>query len=98
MPLSELTPTEMVESLNGFEEIAINKVFGATITALPEKDPTMFARALVFVAIKRQGSNDPEAKAAVLEMPIKAVQDYFEPEADDVDPEDPDSESGKDGS
>lgn len=94
------TGREFYDSLTGFDEIAIRKAFGVTVTALgdekaPTGDPTMFARSLRFVAFRREGLSDAEAKEAVLALPWRDVDGYF---ADDVEamPDDPTTESGKD--
>ena len=93
MSAQEHTVTEVAESLTGFDEIAIEKSFGA---ALDELKPTMAGRALVFVVERRAGKDDGAAKNAAMSMPIGEVNAYFAEEPDDVIPDEPDSDSGKD--
>lgn len=91
-----MTGEEMFESLTGYEEIAISKMFDAEITHLAEAKPTTFMRALIFIARTREGLAAPDAKKAVMEMSLGECNDYFADDEPDVDPDDPVSESGKD--
>lgn len=85
--------SEVMESLNGFDEIAIEQAFGAPITDLLETKPTTGARALLFVIRRRDGMKDNEARKAVMEMRLGDVQGYF---VDDEDEDlEPVTESGK---
>lgn len=93
---TNITANEMVESLTGFEEIAIANQFGAEITELFEKRPMGAVRALVFVDMTRSGLTTPDAKRAALELTIKQVTGYFLAEEDEPMPDDPVTESGKD--
>lgn len=95
-PDSELSGEEMFEDLNGFEEIAIARAFGTEITTLAETKPITMLRALVFAHKRRGGATDADAKKAAMELSIKAVQEYFTEEPDEVMPEDPASAVGKD--
>lgn len=92
--MSDITAEEMFESLDGFEEIAIAKHFDAEIGDLAQRKPTMFARALVFTALVRDGTPPAEAKHAAMAMPLKAVNDHFA-EDNEVTPEEPETEPGK---
>lgn len=85
---------ELFESLTGFDEIAINKAFNLELGQIQEK-PFMFMRALVFVNERRGGANDLTAHATAMNMPMSALTDYFAEVEDDLDPDDPDTESGK---
>lgn len=78
-----ISTEEMIESLTGFEEIAIAKMFGAEVFDLANSKQTMFVRALVFVTFKRQDLDDKAAKDKVMGMTLGEVQGYF----DDADPE-----------
>ena len=95
MSSSDLTASEMYQSLNGFDEIAIATHFGAKVQTLGEQDLSSFARALVFVDKRRQGLKDKEAFTAAMELRISEVQDYFVEDNDELDPEDPETEQGK---
>lgn len=97
MSQTNLNPAEYLESLTGFEEIAVAKAFGEDPMALKER-PSTLLRALVFVDHKRQGKRDPEAKQAALELTIGDLGNYFADEEPDLDPDDPDTDEGKDDS
>lgn len=93
---SKLSAQEMVQSLTGFDEIAIDKHMGIDPYADGERKPIAVLRALVFVQKTREGLSAPAAKDVAMGMSMQDVQDSFEDEADDVDPEQPDSDQGKD--
>lgn len=92
-PAVETTAEEFFESLNGFDEIAVARAWGAEITTLAETKPTTFVRALVFTHRRREGDADETAKTFAMTLTLKECNAYFEPE--DVDETDPDSDSGK---
>lgn len=94
----KVTADEFLESMNGFDEIAIEQRFGDDVLNLAQKQPTRFTRALVFVLLRRDGKSDAEAYQSVMEMGLGAVQNYFADEEDEVMPEEPTSAAGKDGS
>ena len=100
MSTIDQTGKEVLESVTGFEEIAIVKAFGLTVEALSsDKSRRLtFARSMVFIVFKRQGKKDAEAKDAALALTIKQVNEFFVPEPDDVDEDDADSDAGKDES
>lgn len=87
MSTSELTVEETAESLNGFDEQAIKKTFGAPVGKLGAEDPTQFMRALVFVCRRRDGEDDMTAYNAAQTMSMGEVNGYFAEES---------VESGKD--
>jgi hypothetical protein len=78
---SDQTAEQVFDSVTGFDEIAISQHFGRTVMEMAEKDPSMFVRALIFVAKRREGATDDEARNAALEMPFKEYSDYFAPES-----------------
>lgn len=84
-------------TINGFDELAITKQFGEDIAQLQPR-PFTFLRALVFVHQRREGLRDAEAYKAAQELPISTLQDYFPDEVTDLDPDDPDSDAGKEPS
>jgi hypothetical protein len=88
---------EMVESLTGYEEEAIEDQFGEDINTLLGLNATRSGRALVFIDAKRQGQDVAAAKAAAMSLTIKEVGDFFEDDADEVMPEEPVTEQGKEG-
>lgn len=91
---NKISADEFLESLNGFEEIAIEKAFGSEVMALGQNSPTKFLRSLVFIQQKRDGKNDFEAKDAVMNMSLGEVNAYFS-EDDEVMPEEPVTEAGE---
>lgn len=83
------TATDVALSLNGYDEIAIAKYFGADYTELQAR-PIMFLRALIFVVERRGGAKDTEAYKTVMTATGTEVNDYF--------PDDPtDADTGEDG-
>jgi hypothetical protein len=91
-----LTAEEMTESLTGFDEIAVEKHLDLRIYADAEREPVKVLRALVFVHRRREGDDDAAAKQYAMDLPLKALQDYFA-EDEEVFPDAPETESGKDG-
>lgn len=89
MSETKLTAEEVLESLTGFDEMAILQHFGRNVSALTEDQSTL-ARALVFVLKRRDGDSDDTARNLALEMTLKDVTDYFAEESE------ADEESGKD--
>lgn len=78
-----ITADEMIESLTGFEEIAIAKAFGGEVFDLAQTKQTTFLRALVFVQAKREGMKDSDAKQYALGLTLKDVNARFsDPEVD----------------
>jgi hypothetical protein len=86
MSETNLTAEEVLDSLSGFDEMAIKQHFGATLAELT-KDETMLGRALVFVVKRRDGASDDTARNDALNLSLKGVLGYFAEESE---------ESGKD--
>lgn len=93
----ELTAEDFFRSLNGFDEIAIAKSFGTDIYVLRDK-PLTFLRALVFVDSRRQGAKDGEALNHAMERTVGDLEGYFAEEALELDPDEPETDQGKDDS
>ena len=91
----EMTSEEFFDTLNGFDEIAIRKAFGATVEQLSGSDRLQFARALVFVAKRREGATDKEAHDAAQALTMGELGDYFTDD-EEVTPDEPTTEPGKD--
>lgn len=84
------TADDILESITGFEEVAVEKAFGADPIELAQGNKFMkFTRALVFVVKKREGLNDVQARQAAMEMPLSVLQDFFAEATDDVEEEAP---------
>ena len=99
---TDLTISELVETLTGFEEQDIEKAFGAQIEDLLEIKPTMGMRALAIVVVKRdlekQDVKAPGSKAHkhVMDMTLRQVNDFFaDDEPDEVNPEQPVTPAGE---
>lgn len=90
------TPGEVMDTLTGYDEIAIEKAFGADIETLINAGKGLtYLRALVFAQELHDGAKHEEAKRTALSLPSKDLADRFlEPEDDD---DLPGSETGKDG-
>lgn len=96
MSTVDLTVEEMSGSLTGFEEQAIKKNFGVTMNDLGREGTTAL-RALVFADQRRKGAKDRDAYNTAMEMPLRDCQAYFAEEETEVDPDDPETDQGKDG-
>lgn len=94
---SEIPADELFESFNGFDEIAVHKAFKLDLAAMEERG-FLFLRALVFVNERRGGLNDAEAYKAAMNLTQGDLTDYFPEPEPELDPDDPDTESGKDDS
>lgn len=67
---------EVMESLTGFDEMAISQHFGRVVSDLVNDQSTL-ARALIFVLNRREGLNDDDARNAALMLPLKEVISFF---------------------
>lgn len=94
MSTAAMGATELAETLNGFDEIAISRTFGEDVTALRER-PLMFLRALAFIDHRRQGQKDAEAYVAAMEILTKDLDSYFPDDPIELDPEHPETAEGK---
>lgn len=86
---------EFFESLNGFDEIAIFKAFKLDLSAMEERG-FLAIRSCIFVHMRRLGSSDADAYQAAMMLPVKELETYFPESEPEIDPDDPDTESGKD--
>lgn len=84
------TGQQVVESLNGFEQWAIQSVFHAPMNQI---DDTMIGRALLFILKKREGMQTDDAFKFAMNLPYIEVQDHFSP----VEDEQPGEAPGGDG-
>lgn len=77
-------PSEVVQSLTGFEELGIEKEFdGLSLAALKERDSIRFLRALVFVHRRREGDRSGEAYQHAMNLALRDVIAYFPDEGDE---------------
>lgn len=89
---AKLSSSDVLNSMTGHDEIAVEKAFGKTIETLSDTTGIGFLRALVFVVEVHGGAKHDAAKATVLDMTIGELNERFE--SDPVD-ELPGSEAGK---
>jgi hypothetical protein len=92
-PIAAEPPSEFLMGLNGFDEIAVAARFGDKIATL-RNDPIALGRALAFVHYRRHGLNDADAHEAALTLSIRAVVEFFPPEAEPEPVDDPASAEG----
>ena len=86
-----LTVSDVVDSLTGFDEVAIKIAYKGDLSSL---DPTTLTRALKFVLLRRAGVDDRSAFGQVMAMTLAQVKASFLDEPDEDDDEVEDS-SGK---
>jgi hypothetical protein len=100
---TDLTFDEMVDTLTGYDEIAIQGVTGKALETLLRTNALHATRCAIAVHLMREAGGQG-AKAFKTEydkamgLSIREVRTYFAKPADDVMPDEPDSESGKDDS
>lgn len=103
MSATELTLNEAMESVTGFDEIAIEKHMNYDIYTSDDEElgifrskPVLMIRCLVFVMQRRAGQSDVEARQTAMGMSVKDVHEYFTADPEEVDPDAPESPEGKD--
>lgn len=98
MSTSEKTYEETLESLDGYEELAIKAQFGEGLGTYIGDGTSTDRRALIFIELKRGGATAKDAHSQVIKMRLGEVQDYFADEPVEEDPADPEpvTSSGKD--
>lgn len=93
------TFNEHLDSLTGFEELAIAQHFGFDITTLLDRSPSMAGRALIFSVHAREKETSPsDAYKAAMGLTMREVDDYFAAEEVEIDEDEPETEQGKDDS
>lgn len=94
----KLSFSDMVGSLTGYEEVAIEERFGEPVGRLMRAALTKAGRALIFIEEQRKGAKPADAYKTAMGMRLTDVNDCFfdeDEDEDDVDPDNPDSELGK---
>lgn len=71
---------EVLDSVTGFDEIAVKQKFGAPLSELMKSDGLQGARALIFVMEKHDGKSDPEAFHVCQSLRVADVNDRFSTE------------------
>lgn len=89
------TITEAMGAVTGFDELAVEKHFGADLLDMAEHKPRMATRACVFINLRHNGATDRDAYQQVMEMTSGALEDYFEDDPEEVDEDEPETEAGK---
>lgn len=91
-----LTANEIIDTLNGFEEIAISQKFGTDIDDLLTTRQSMGLRALAFTVFAREDAKSAYKRA--MTMTVKELAAFFPDEPEESMPEEPVTDAGKDGS
>lgn len=91
----KITASEMLQTLTGFEELAIEKHMGVDPYADGERKPLKVMRALTFVNATRQGLDAVKARQQAMDMPMSQVQEQFADEEPELDPENPETPAGE---
>ncbi len=96
---TDMTMSEALESLNGVEQEAIENAYGMSFQALATQDPNRLGYGLVWVGLRRMDRN-VTLPAVKQNITLGQLDKFFAEEdpADEIDPDDPVSESGKDAS
>jgi len=86
--LTLLDPDALAESLNGFDEIAIEGRFGISFWKAAQ-DPGKAMRMLLFTQFRRDGQKDTDAYRSVMMLPAGEVIARFregeaDPDTDDL--------------
>lgn len=96
-----LSFSDTLNSLTGYEEVEIEEHFGEPISFLVRASYTKAGRALIYAAERRAGAKPAAAFKTAMSLRLIDVNDRFktdDEDAEDFDPESPDTEQGKDDS
>lgn len=99
-PVCDMTTEDFGNSLTGFEELAVIDTFGKSVGLLNQLGSGLGFRALLMVHHMRTvGGKAKAAHDYAMGLPLAEVMAYFAADTEpEIDPEDPDTEAGKDGS
>lgn len=96
MSAEKIHPEEYFKSLNGFEELAIERMFhrstGELAMRAEQGDVFGLMRSLLFVEARRAGVKDGQAYRDVMNLSAVDVAEQFEPEGSTPDAEGKDQE------
>lgn len=96
MSKTELTALEVQNSLNGFDEIAIEKHMGTDLVEMVNANKmSTFMRSLIFVHLRHQGLSDVDAKQGAMEVTLGDLESYFADEPEEIFEDEPESDPGK---
>lgn len=87
------TVDEVMGSVTGFDEMAIEQAFGLDVYQDGVRKPLMTLRALVFADLRHGGASDADAKNQALGLTSKQVNEYFAQD-EEIDPDEPETEAG----
>ena len=91
--------SEVVQSLTGYDEKAIEQHFGRSVEDLAEHTGAPFLRALLFAVHRHDGMKDPAAYKAAMDLRWDELRARFGKDKDQGEDVDlPGSEAGKDDS
>ncbi|MFC6153651.1 hypothetical protein [Nocardioides yefusunii] len=104
MTRTTVGPRELAASVNGFDDLAVAKYFGKSFSQMASRDEngerdvdgSVSLRALIFIDQRRQGAKDAAAWQTCMEITITELGTYFPAEEDEVTPDDPATDLGKD--
>jgi hypothetical protein len=98
----KLSMLDITRSLNGYEENEIEERFGYPIGVLMNVSLTKAGRAFIFITESRKlGGKFDKAYHRAMSLTIRDVNDAFldeDEDEDDVNPDEPHTDQGKDGS
>lgn len=89
------TVADVLESLTGYDEYAIEKHMGVDIYDILMSKNVRTHRCLIFVSHLRQGKTPEEAKDEAQSLRSGDVLGYFADDPEEIDPEEPETEAGK---
>jgi hypothetical protein len=96
MSTADVTLTELLESVTGFDEIAVEQQFGIDLYVGNDAHPMKVARAAVFIHKIHQQTPAPEARKYALGLTTNEVESYFLPEPEEPVAHEPVTDVGKD--
>lgn len=83
-----VTAEEVLWSINRFDKIAVQMMFGMSLVDIQQSgDDSELIRALAFIQMRRDGAKDDEAREASFALTLRELTEYFS---------EPSQESGKD--
>jgi hypothetical protein len=97
---TDMTFDEALDSLTGYDELGVKQAAGMPLNKLLSADEIHAIRCVVAVVEQRKNGKPgskgyAEAYKAAMGLTLKDVRTYFAEAAEEFDPSDPDSESGK---
>lgn len=95
---SDLDLADLLNSLTGYEEIAVEQKFGADPYTLLTTNVIKCMRAGAMIVHKRQGLKDGDAYKAAMSLTSKELDAFFPDSEDEPLPDEPVTEAGKDDS